>query len=81
MLPPGNDGPIMRTLGQMPQNLEPEDGSAVDIRNDQALAEPSRSNAVTRMHARSGGYVARHPALLKLLEWLGWNNPGGSMNP
>lgn len=65
----------------MPQNLEPEDGSSVRIRNDEASAEPSRPGAATRIQARMGGYVARHPALLKVLTWLGWNNPGGSMNP
>jgi hypothetical protein len=36
---------------------------------------------VTRIQTRAGGYIARHPALLGVLEWLGWNNPGGSMNP
>jgi hypothetical protein len=81
MLRGSNEGSNHETLGQMTQNLNPEDGSSVDIRNDQAPAEPSRSNAVTRMQARTGGYIARHPALLKLLKWLGWNNPGGSMNP
>jgi hypothetical protein len=29
----------------------------------------------------TGGYLARHPGLLKVLEWLGWNNPGAGMNP
>jgi hypothetical protein len=33
------------------------------------------------MQARAGGYIARHPAILKVLQWLGWNNPGGSVNP
>ena len=42
---------------------------------------PNRPSAISRLQARSGGYVARHPTLLKLLEWLGWNNPGGSINP
>jgi hypothetical protein len=27
------------------------------------------------------GYIARHPALARVLESLGWNNPGGSFNP
>jgi hypothetical protein len=36
---------------------------------------------VTRIQTLVGGYLARHPALLRVLEWLGWNNPGGSMNP
>jgi hypothetical protein len=36
---------------------------------------------VTRIQTLAGGYIARHPTLLQVLEWLGWNNPGGSMNP
>jgi hypothetical protein len=36
---------------------------------------------VTRIQTLAGGYLARHPTLLRVLEWLGWNNPGGSMNP
>jgi hypothetical protein len=65
----------------MPQKLEPKDGSGAQLRNDQAPTEPSRANTVTRIQTWSGGYVARHPALLKVLKSLGWNNPGGSMNP
>jgi hypothetical protein len=36
---------------------------------------------VTRIQTRAGGYLARYPTLLRVLEWLGWNKPGGSINP
>jgi hypothetical protein len=65
----------------MPHNLEPGDDPGVNFEADQTPAEPSRFSAVSRLQARTGGYVARHPAMLKVLEGLGWNNPGGSMNP
>jgi len=65
----------------MPQSLEPDDNPGVKLQDDQVPAEPSRSSAVSRLQARTGGYVARHPAMVKVLGWLGWNNPGGSMNP
>src|SRR5215218_4055112 len=29
-----------------------------------------------RLRILTGGYLARHPALLGVLEWLGWNSPG-----
>jgi hypothetical protein len=64
-----------------PQDLESEDGSGAQPRHDQAQAEPTRANPVTRIKTLSGGHIARHPALLRVLEWLGWNNPGGSINP
>jgi hypothetical protein len=48
---------------------------------EQPPPEPPRASAVARIQTRVGGYVARHPALSKVLGWLGWNNPGGSMNP
>jgi len=64
----------------MPQRLEPDDNSGVKLQDDQDPAEP-RASTVSRLQARTGGYLTRHPALLKTLEWLGWNNPGGSMNP
>jgi hypothetical protein len=64
-----------------PHDLEPDDGSGAQRRHDQAPAEPSRVNPVTRIQTLTGGYIARHPALLGVLEWLGWNNPGGSINP
>ena len=69
------------TLSRMPQSLEPDDNPGVKFQDDQVPAEPSRSSTVARLQARTGGYVARHPAMLKVLRWLGWNNPGGSMNP
>src|SRR4051794_41772360 len=64
-----------------PHDLELEDGSGAQPRHDQAPAEPSRINPVTRIQTLTGGYIARHPALLRVLEWLGWNNPGGDMKP
>lgn len=64
-----------------PRDPEPEDGSGAEPRHVQAAAEPSRANPVTRIQTLAGGYIARHPALLRVLEWLHWNNPGGSTNP
>jgi hypothetical protein len=64
-----------------PHDLESEDGSGAQRRHDQAPAGPSRANPVTRIQTRAGGYLARHPTLLRVLEWLGWNNPGDSINP
>ena len=64
-----------------PHHLDPDDGSGAQPQNDQAPAEPSRANPATRIQTRAGGYIARHPTLLRVLEWLGWNNPGDSMNP
>ena len=68
-------------LARTPQNLERRDDPGVEFQEDRVPAESSRSSAVSRLQARAGGYVAQHPAMLKVLEWLGWNNPGGSMNP
>jgi hypothetical protein len=65
----------------MPQSTEPEDEPGMKLEHDRVSAEPPRSSMASRLQARTGGYVARHPAMLKVLEWLGWNNPGGSMNP
>ena len=65
----------------MPHNREPGDNPGMTLQDDQVPAERSRSNTVSRLQARTGGYIARHPAMLKVLEWLGWNNPGGSINP
>ena len=64
-----------------PGELEPEDGSGSQPRDDQLPAEPSHANPITRTRILTGGYIARHPTTLRVLEWLGWNNPGGSMNP
>jgi hypothetical protein len=64
-----------------PQKLEPEDGSGAQPRHDQMPAEPARANPITRIQTLTGGYIARHPTLLQVLEGLGWNNPGGNMNP
>ena len=50
-------------------------------RHDQVPPEPARTNPITRLQTQTGGYIARRPGLLRALEWLGWNNPGGSMNP
>ena len=49
--------------------------------DDQPPAEPPADDAVSRIQARAGGYVAKHPAILKVLGWLGWHNPGGCVNP
>jgi hypothetical protein len=65
----------------MPQSLGPDADPGVKFQDDELPAEPSRPSAITRLQARTGGYVAKHPAMLKVLGWLGWNNPGGSMNP
>ena len=51
------------------------------FREDQGPAEPSRSRAVSRLQARADGFVARHPVMLKVLEWLGRTGPGEWMNP
>jgi hypothetical protein len=64
-----------------PQRIEPEDGSGAPPRHDQAPAALWRAHPVRRIQTLTGGYLARHPALLTALEWLSWNNPGGSMNP
>jgi hypothetical protein len=64
-----------------PEDLEPDDGSGARRRHDQVHAGPSHANPMTRIQTRAGGYIARHPTLLLVLEWLGWNNPGGGINP
>jgi hypothetical protein len=38
-------------------------------------------NRIARLRVLAGGVIARHPVLLRVLEWLGWNNPGGGINP
>lgn len=63
-----------------PQDVEPEDGSGAQPRHAQAPAEPRRANPVMRIQALTGAYIARHPALLRVVQWLGWNNPGASIN-
>jgi hypothetical protein len=50
-------------------------------RHAQAPAVRSRPHPVRRIQNLTGGYLARHPALLTVLEWLGWTNPGCGMNP
>ena len=64
-----------------PRQLEREDASGAQPRHDEVPAEPSHANLVTRIQIRAGGYIARHPTLLRVLEWLSWNNTGGSINP
>jgi hypothetical protein len=61
--------------------LKSEDGSASKPPDDQLPAELSHANPIARARILAGGYIARHPTLLRVLEWLGWNNPGGSINP
>src|SRR3954453_6749288 len=63
-----------------PQQLEP-DGCGPQPRPDQVRDGPSRANPVTGIQILTCGYLARHPALVAVLEGLGWNNPGGGMNP
>jgi hypothetical protein len=58
-----------------PQELEPEDSSGA------GPSAPPRADPGSRIQTLTGGYLARHPTLLKVLEGLGWNNPGGGMNP
>ena len=58
---------------------DPEHGSGIKPPDNQL--EPSHANPIARTRILAGGYIARHPRLLRVLEWLGWNNPGGSMNP
>jgi hypothetical protein len=64
-----------------PAGFEPENASSPRLPDDRRQAESSHANPIARARISTGGYIARHPALLKVLEWLGWNNPGGSMNP
>ena len=64
-----------------PPELRPEDDSGSTPRNDQLPAEPSHADPIARTRILTSGYIARHPTLLRVLEWLGWNNPGGSINP
>lgn len=63
------------------QASEPQDSSGSQPHNDHAPPEPARGNPITSIQTQTGGYIARHPRLLRVLEWLGWNNPGGYMNP
>ena len=64
----------------MPQNLERGDDAGM-LQEDQGPADPSRSSAISRVQARTDGFVARHPAMLKVREWLGRTGPGEWMNP
>jgi hypothetical protein len=64
-----------------PAEIEPENGSGPGPLDDRRSAESSHANPIARASTSIGGYIARQPALLKLLEWLGWHNPGGSVNP
>jgi hypothetical protein len=58
---------------------EPEDGAG--LRDDHLPADPARRNPISRTRILADGSIARHPTLLKALEWLGANNPGGSTDP
>lgn len=69
------------TSPRKPQHLDPEAGPGTRPPGDEIPAEPSRANLLTRLKIQAGGYISRHPTLLRILEGLGWNNPGGSMNP
>jgi hypothetical protein len=63
-----------------PAGCQPENRSGSPSRDHQLSAEHSHFNHMARTRTLSGGYIATHPILLRVLEWLGWNNPGGSMN-
>jgi hypothetical protein len=66
----------------MPSSREPQperdDGYGA---RDRVPAGPSRGDSFARVQIRTGAFIARHPRLLKVLEALGWNNPGGNLNP
>jgi|tagenome__1003787_1003787.scaffolds.fasta_scaffold11930788_2 hypothetical protein len=64
-----------------PSELEPEERSGSKPGDDQLLTEPSHANPIGRLQILTSEYIARHPTLLRMLEWLAWNNPGASMNP
>ena len=64
-----------------PQDLEPDNGSRAHAGTIRPPAERLRASPVTRIQILAGGFLARHPTLLAVLESLGWNNPGGSMGP
>jgi hypothetical protein len=64
-----------------PQGPEADDGSRSQPRDAHRSAEPSHANPIARIQILTGGYIARQPTLLRVLEGLGWNNPGGGMNP
>lgn len=59
---------------------QPEDGFGSRPRDDQLPAEPPH-NRIARIQSQTNGYIARHPTLVRVLQSLGWNNPGASMNP
>ena len=68
----------------MPTKLadtEPGDASGPRAPDEQPSAEPSHANPSARARTLAGRYIAAHPAVWRVLEWLGWNNPGGSINP
>jgi len=65
-----------RTAGR-----EPDDRSGSQSPDDQPPVEPAHLDAIARTRMRTGGHIATHPTLLRVLEWLGWNNPGGGINP
>jgi hypothetical protein len=64
-----------------PAGFEPEDGSGSKPSADRLPAGPSHATPVARARILTGGFLARHPTVSRVLEWLGWNSPGGSMNP
>jgi hypothetical protein len=64
-----------------PAGTEPENGSGSKPPDDQLPTASSHANPITRTRILTSGYITRHPTLLKVLKGLGWNNPGGSMNP
>jgi hypothetical protein len=64
-----------------PADFEPEAGRGSGPTGDQPPLEPPNADPVVPAQGRMIALIARHPALFKLLGWLGWNTPGGSANP
>jgi len=61
--------------------LRAEDGFGSTPRDDQLPAEPPYATPIARIQSQTNAYIARHPTVVRVLGWLGWNNPGASMNP
>jgi hypothetical protein len=59
----------------------PEDRPGAGPELDQPQSRPSRANPISRVRIATRGCLVRHPALLTVLEWFGWNAPGASSAP
>lgn len=64
-----------------PPGREFKNGRDSRSSEDQPPRDPSNAHLDAETQARTTRFITKHPALLKLIRWLGWNNPGGSMNP